>query len=121
VTILPIWSLIASGSEHLVLLLGAVSLIFSITSGIWPSIVATLFPTRIRFSGIALSYDLCITVLSGFAPLAASAMMEWTGMLAAPAVYIAACTVLTLISTFAVARMRPLLVSGSPEAIGVAA
>jgi hypothetical protein len=37
------------------------------------------------FSGIALSYNVCITILSGFAPLAASAMMEWTGMLAAPA------------------------------------
>jgi hypothetical protein len=42
-------------------------------------------------------------------------------MLAAPAVYIAACTVLTLISTFAVARMRPLLVSRSPETVSVAA
>ncbi|HZC96052.1 MAG TPA: MFS transporter, partial [Bradyrhizobium sp.] len=69
VTILPIWSLIAAGSEHLVLLLGALSLIFSITSGIWPSIVATLFPTRIRFSGIALSYNLCQPT-SGTGPFA---------------------------------------------------
>lgn len=105
VTILPIWSLIAEGSEHLVLLLGALALVFSIVSGIWPSIIANLFPTRVRFSGIALSYNLCITVLSGFAPLAASAMIERTGIAAAPAAYIAACTVLTLISTFAVARI----------------
>jgi MFS family permease len=121
VTILPIWSLIAAGSDHLVLLLGALSLMFSISSGIWPSIVATLFPTRVRFSGIALSYNFCITILSGFAPLAASAMMERTGMLAPPAAYIAACAVLTLISTFAVARIRPSLVSRSPETVPVAA
>ncbi|MBV8574253.1 MAG: MFS transporter, partial [Acetobacteraceae bacterium] len=94
VTILPIWSLIAAGSEHLVLLLGALSLVFSIASGIWPSIVANLFPTRVRFSGIALSYNVCITILSGFAPLVASAMIG-TGLLAAPALYIAACTALT--------------------------
>jgi MFS family permease len=68
VTILPIWSLIVAGSEHMVLLLGVLSLVFSIVSGIWPSIVATLFPTRVRFSGIALSYNLCITIVSGFAP-----------------------------------------------------
>ena len=105
VTILPIWSLIVAGSEHLILLLGALSLVFSIVSGIWPSIVATLFPTRVRFSGIALSYNLSITILSGFAPLAASAMIERTGMLAAPAAYIAACAVLTVISSFAVARI----------------
>ena len=105
VTIFPIWSLIAAGSEHLVLLLGALSLAFSIVSGIWPSIVATLFPTRIRFSGIALSYNLSITILSGFAPLAASGMIERTGMLIGPAVYIAACAFLTFVSSFAVARV----------------
>ncbi len=105
VTILPIWSLIAAGSAHLILLLGALSLVFSIISGIWPSIVATLFPTRVRFSGIALSYNVCITILSGFAPLVASAMIERTGMLAAPAVYVAGCTVLTFIGSFAVARV----------------
>ena len=75
---------------------------FSIVSGVWPSIVATLFPTRIRFSGIALSYNLSITILSGFAPLAASAMIDRTGMLAAPALYIAACALLTVFSSFAV-------------------
>ncbi len=120
VTILPIWSLIAAGSGHLVLLLGALSLVFSIASGIWPSIVATLFPTRVRFSGIALSYNLSITILSGFAPLAASAVIARTGMLTAPATYIAACTLLTFVSTFAVARTsghpatvrEPTLVSG---------
>ncbi|MBV9683963.1 MAG: MFS transporter, partial [Solirubrobacterales bacterium] len=105
VTILPIWSLIAAGTEHLVLLLGVLSLVFSIASGIWPSIVAALFPTRVRFSGIALSYNVSITILSGFAPLAASAMIARTGMLAAPATYVAACAVLTFLSTFAVSRV----------------
>ena len=105
VTILSVWSLIAVGSEHLILLLCALSLVFSIASGIWPSIVATLFPTRVRFSGIALSYNLSITILSGFAPLAASAMIARTGMLAAPAAYIAACAILTFVSTFTVSRV----------------
>jgi MFS transporter, MHS family, proline/betaine transporter len=105
VAIIPVWSLITAGSEHLVLLLGALSLVFSIASGIWPSIVATLFPTRVRFSGIALSYNLCITILSGFAPLVASAMIERTGVLASPAIYIAVCALMTFISTFAVPRL----------------
>jgi MFS family permease len=105
VTVIPIWSLITGGNENLVLLLGALGLVFSISSGIWPSIIATLFPTRVRFSGIAFSYNLCITILSGFAPLAASTMIERTGVVAAPAIYIAACAVLTFVSTFAVARL----------------
>ena len=105
VTVIPIWSLITGGNENLVLLLGALGLVFSISSGIWPSIIATLFPTRVRFSGIAFSYNLSITILSGFAPLAASTMIERTGVVAAPAIYIAACAVLTFVSTFAVARL----------------
>jgi MFS family permease len=86
VTILLIRSLIAADSEHLVLLLGALALVFTISSGIWPSIVATLFPTRVRFSGIALSYNIAIIILSGLAPLAASALIVRTGILAAPVV-----------------------------------
>lgn len=114
VTVIPIWSLITGGSENLVLLLGALGLVFSISSGIWPSIIATSFPTRVRFSGIAFSYNLCITILSGFAPLAASTMIERTGVVAAPAIYIAACAVLTFVSTFAVARLacRPNVIAG---------
>lgn len=104
VAVVPLWSLITTGSEHLVVLPGVLSLAFSIASGIWPSIVATLFPTRVRFSGIALSYNICITILSGFAPLVASALIE-TGLSAAPAIYIAVCTVLTFVSTFALPKL----------------
>ena len=79
--VIPLWALITAGSDQVVVLLGALSLAFAISSGIWPSIVANLFPTRVRFSGIALSYNLSITILSGFAPLVASASIEWIGML----------------------------------------
>jgi MFS family permease len=105
-TVIPLWSLITAGSDHLVLLMALLSLAFAISSGIWPSIVANLFPTRVRFSGIALSYNLSITILSGFAPLVASATIGWTGMLAAPAIYIAACTLLTFSSTFFIPRVN---------------
>jgi ATP/ADP translocase len=104
--VIPLWSLIVDGTSNLVLMLSLLSLAFSIASGIWPSIVANLFPTRVRFSGIALSYNASITILSGFAPLVASAMIERTGMATAPAMYIAACTLLTFVSTFFLRRVR---------------
>ena len=105
VAVVPLWSLITARNGNLILLLGELSLMFSIASGIWPSIVATLFPTRVRFSGIALSYNLSITVLSGFAPLVASSAIQRMGMPAAPALYIAACAALTFISTFGIPRL----------------
>ncbi|PWC36012.1 MFS transporter [Azospirillum sp. TSO35-2] len=122
VAVVPIWSRIAAGSDQLILLMALLSLAFAISSGIWPSILANLFPTRVRFSGIALSYNVSITVLSGFAPLAASAMIGWSGMPSAPAVYIAACTLLTFASTFASRRTDAgpsvmVAAEASPEAV----
>jgi predicted MFS family arabinose efflux permease len=105
VAVFPIWSLITGGGGQLVLRLGMLSLVFSVVSGIWPSVLANLFPTRVRFSGIALSYNVCVSVLSGLAPLAASTMIVRTGVLAAPAIYIAACSLLTFASTFFVPRI----------------
>ena len=107
VAVMPLWSLITARNGNLVLLLAELSLVFSIASGIWPSIVATLFPTRVRFSGIALSYNISITILSGFAPLVASSAIQQMGMLSAPALYIAACAALTFVSTLAVPRLNP--------------
>lgn len=106
VTVVPIWGAISAGSNHLMLWLSLLSLIFSIASGSWPGIVATLFPTRVRFSGIALSYNLSVTILSGFAPLVTSIMIDRTGMLASPAIYITASAALTLLSTFFLPRLR---------------
>ena len=90
VAVFPIWSLIAAGSGQLVLLLCMLSLAFSVVSGIWPSVLANLFPTRVRFSGIALSYNVCVSILSGLAPLVASAMIVRTSVSTAPAILIAA-------------------------------
>jgi len=117
-TVVPLWSMIATDGAHLVLWLGLLSLIFSVASGIWPSIVATLFPTRVRFSGIALSYNISITLLSGFAPLAASAMIG-AGLPAGPAFYIAGCALLTFISTFGPAT-RAAETSRAGQAAGMA-
>ena len=59
--------------------MGALSLVFSIVSEIWSSVVASLFPTRVRFSGVALSYNIAVTILAGFAPLAATFLIQHTG------------------------------------------
>jgi MFS family permease len=103
--VIPIWSLIVKNKSNLVVTFSLLSLAFSIVSGIWASVVANLFPTRVRFSGIALSYNISITLLSGFAPLVASTIIERMGAATAPAIYIAACTLVTFVSSFFVQRV----------------
>lgn len=100
VVVVPLFALMANHGASIVLILSLLSLVFSLASGIWPSILAGLFPTQVRFTGIALSYNVSVTLLSGFAPLAATALIAQTGMNAAPALYIAASAALTFWCSF---------------------
>ncbi|BAF88877.1 permeases of the major facilitator superfamily [Azorhizobium caulinodans ORS 571] len=124
ITVVPLFALMANRGASIVLVLALLSLVFSLASGIWPSILATLFPTKVRFTGIALSYNISVTILSGFAPLAATMLIERTQMPSAPALYIALCAALSLWSSFLVPERRgasrderveaPLKASGLP-------
>ncbi|MFG1214532.1 MFS transporter [Xanthobacter flavus] len=100
VVVIPLFALMANHGASIVLVLSLLSLVFSLASGIWPSILAGLFPTQVRFTGIALSYNVSVTLLSGFAPLAATALIAQTGMNSAPALYIAASAALTFWCSF---------------------
>jgi len=94
--------------------LSLLSLVFSLASSVWPSVLAGLFPTQVRFTGLALSYNMSVTLLSGFAPLAATILIEQTRMDAAPALYIALCAALSFWCSFLVpGRARA---AAAPEA-----
>lgn len=105
-TVWPLMKLIATHGGDLVLLMALLSGVFSITSGIWASLLAQQFPTRVRFSGIAMSYNISVTLFSGFAPLAAALLIQQTGDPASPALYVAATAAITFISTFFIRTPR---------------
>jgi MFS family permease len=44
----------------------------SFASGVFSAVLADLFPTRVRYSGVALAYNVSITAFSGTAPLLAT-------------------------------------------------
>lgn len=53
-----------------------------------PSFLPTLFPAKIRYSGVAFSYTLGQALFGGTAPLIAHALVEWVGSGMAPAIYL---------------------------------
>jgi MFS transporter, MHS family, proline/betaine transporter len=106
VTVWPLMKLIATHGGDLVLLMVLLSGVFSITSGIWPSLLASQFPTRVRFSGIAMSYNITVTLLSGLAPLAGAALIRQTGDPASPALYVAATALISFVATFFIRTPR---------------
>lgn len=73
--------------------------------GAMPAILSDLFPVRARSTGLSVSYAFGVAVFGGLAPLVHSWLIMWTGNLAAPAMYIAAAAVVSLVALFA-ARAR---------------
>ena len=61
-----------------------------------PALLAEIFPTRNRGTGLALSYNFAVTVFGGFAPLIVTWLIGVTGDKASPSFYVLATILLSL-------------------------
>jgi len=86
----------------LILVLGGVC--GGLINGSFAVLLTDLFPTRIRFSGVALSFNIAFTIFSGMAPLFATTLIQQTGQLAAPSFMMAVCALLALVASVAAPR-----------------
>ncbi|SDS10970.1 MFS transporter [Bradyrhizobium canariense] len=66
-------------------------------------VLAELFPTRVRFTGLSVSYGLAVTLFGGTAPFVATLLVKQTGNPVSPAFYIMA---LALVSGVAMLMTR---------------
>lgn len=73
-------------------------------NGPMAGIVADLFPTRIRFSGVAVSFNLAFSLFSGTAPLLATLLVKATGSPTGPAYFMLGCALITLIAMVFIKR-----------------
>jgi MHS family proline/betaine transporter-like MFS transporter len=60
----------------------------SLYTGVIPSILSEMFPTRVRYTGLSVSYGFAVVLFGGFAPLISTWLVETTGNPLAPAFYI---------------------------------
>ncbi len=102
---IPAYSVIAAHGMPLAGMFVLIGLSACFTHGTFALLLADLFPTRIRFSGVALSMNLGAVIFTAFSPLLAGALVAWTGWLPAPGVLIVVAAVLALGSTFFLPRM----------------
>jgi len=72
-----------------------------------PALLATLFPVRIRSTGLALGYNLAVILFGGLAPLLVTALIHATGDNAVPAYYVIACCTLSLALVAGTVPRRP--------------
>jgi hypothetical protein len=73
-------------------------------NGTFAVLLTDLFPTRIRFSGVALAFNVSFTVFSGLSPLLATTLIRATGAPTAPAALIAGCAALSLAGSLGAGR-----------------
>ena len=95
----PAFMLLDTGSFAVVLLvqilLGAM---LTLNDGTLPSFLAELFPTRIRYSGFAVSFNLANAVFGGTAPFVATLLIGALHTELAPAWYLVAAAAVSLVA-----------------------
>ncbi|RDI69118.1 MFS transporter [Nocardia pseudobrasiliensis] len=88
-------------SKHSALILGAViiGLVFhAFMYAPQPAIMAEMFPTRMRYSGVSLGYQVTSIVAGSLAPIIAVRLLEQFGSSVPIAVYLAAAAAITLVA-----------------------
>ena len=67
-------------------------------------VLADLFPTRVRFSGVAVSYNISQTLFGGTVPLIAAELVLVTGSATSPALVVMAFAALAVVASFGLKR-----------------
>jgi MHS family proline/betaine transporter-like MFS transporter len=91
-----------NGSSFSTLLLAqcVVAVIQSLYTGTIPSILAEMFPTRVRYTALSISYGFAVAIFGGFAPFVAQYLVNTTGSPVAPAYCVLAAAVTSAIAVW---------------------
>ena len=98
----PAFALLDGASFLLVVIIQVVlGGVLTLNDGTLPSFLSELFPTRVRYTGFALSFNLANAIFGGTAPFVATLLIAWTGNDIAPAWYVVAAAVVSLCAVLA--------------------
>lgn len=95
----PFYMALGAKGLSLTMLLVTAGLCASLVNGTFACLLTDLFPTRIRFSGVALAFNVAFTLFSGTTPLIATSLLRELGTPVAPALVMVVCGLLTLLAT----------------------
>ncbi|ALD65212.1 MULTISPECIES: MFS transporter [Micrococcaceae] len=99
VFIVPAFMLLETGNFLVIvlvqILLGAM---LTLNDGTLPSFLAEMFPTKVRYSGFAVSFNLSNALFGGTAPFVATLLIATSGNLLAPGWYLMGAAVISLVA-----------------------
>ena len=97
---IPAFHFIGSDNTGLIFLgLLFIAVLLNCLTGVMASTLPALFPTRIRYSALAASFNIAI-IIAGLTPTVAAWLVEETNNLMMPAFYLMAASVVGLITSF---------------------
>lgn len=95
--------LLMQGSFAAVLLALAVfGTCLGLFGGAYASAFSELFPTRVRYSSLSISYSVAVSIFGGTSPFIFTYLLERTGSLTSPAYYVAAASAVSLVAALLV-------------------
>jgi MHS family proline/betaine transporter-like MFS transporter len=103
----PLFLLLRSGTFTAAVVAGlAFAACNSLYSGCMAATMVELFPTRTRYSGVAIGYNVGQAILGGTAPLVATGLIKLTGNNLLPAFYLIGCTALAGVASLFIKEQR---------------
>ena len=75
-------------------------MVHALVSATYAFLLADMFPTRLRFSGVAMSLNMATVVFTGITPLLVTTLIHVSGDAAAPGLYLSMVALLALCSGF---------------------
>src|SRR5258706_3694942 len=115
----PFYAALSAHSVNILLLMTLAAVAGPFVNGTFAFVTADLFPTRIRFSGVAVVQNISQTVFGGTAPLLATALIRDTQNPAAPAFVVMVCSVITFAGSFAAGRYGGRVRAGDEAAVSL--
>jgi MHS family proline/betaine transporter-like MFS transporter len=101
----PVFVLLVGGAPLWAVYLVSVvaGAVVGVFAGIGPALMSEMFPTRMRTTGVAVSFGLATAILGGFAPFLSTWLIDATGSPVSPTLYVIAAA---LVSTAAIFTLR---------------
>ncbi|MDN6332308.1 MAG: MFS transporter [Micrococcaceae bacterium] len=95
----PLFMLLDTGNFLIIVLVQiALGAMLTLNDGTLPSFLAEMFPTRVRYTGFAVSFNLSNAIFGGTAPFVATFLIGFTGSDLAPGWYLMGAAVIALVA-----------------------
>lgn len=94
----PIFNIYVSYPQLYTIAFLVSAILLGFSAGIIPRLLSELFPTSIRYSGIAVSYNLGFAFFGGLTPFISLSLIYYTGWASVPSLYLIFVSVLAVLS-----------------------